>query len=316
MYVGEYMIDEEKYTKMFGNMSKLNERLKSIQIPSNEWGNALKGIGKISQQWSWMNEVLKSNLLDLGISKEFQNYIQIVKESEGLSEAGFEERFSPELERSKKLGQHGWVPSEHGNPRDYADWSEWVEECPEKILDFFEEDNQNVLNEIMETLSAIYVEMPYKVYYEKGLHYFRMEDYMTAAMYWTILMEIRVSNLVEFPKHGQKRNRLTYNEKYSEYGFSLQREMQYQKKQGFQTKRFYFLNFYPALQEYVHRLFAYGALSFDLDDTSREEPDYLDRTWLMHGRCCREVTRMDCVQLLNALDVCEYIFNKPEDGIE
>ncbi|GAB6401493.1 hypothetical protein IMM1_27230 [Pseudocoprococcus immobilis] len=82
------------------------------------------------------------------------------------------------------------------------------------------------------------------------------------------------------------------------------------------AKRFYFLNFYPALQEYVHRLFAYGALSFDLDDTSREEPDYLDRTWLMHGRCCREVTRMDCVQLLNALDVCEYIFNKPEDGIE
>ena len=41
------------------------------------------------------------------------------------------------------------------------------------------------------------------------------------------------------------------------------------------AKRFDFLNFYPALQEYVHRLFAYGALSFDLDDTSREEPDYL-----------------------------------------
>ena len=42
--------------------------------------------------------------------------------------------------------------------------------------------------------------------------------------------------------------------------------------------------------------------------------------WIVPGLCMEdaagEVTRMDCVQLLNALDVCEYIFNKPEDGIE
>ena len=36
----------------------------------------------------------------------------------------------------------------------------------------------------------------------------------------------------------------------------------------------------------------------------------------MHGRCCREVTRMDCVQLINALDVCEFMFNKPEERKE
>ena len=50
-----------------------------------------------------------------------------------------------------------------------------------------------------------------------------MEDYMTAAMYWTILMEIRITNLVDFPKQGQSSKRLTYRDKYSEYGFSLQR---------------------------------------------------------------------------------------------
>ena len=54
----------------------------------------------------------------------------------------------------------------------------------------------------------------------------------------------------------------------------------------------------------------------DINDTSKKEPDYLDRTWLMHGRCCREVTRMDCVQLINALDVCEFMFNKPEERKE
>ena len=83
------------------------------------------------------------------------------------------------------------------------------------------------------------------------------------------------------------------------------------------AKRFYFLEFLIRLcrNTYIDYL-RMGHFHLDLDDTSREEPDYLDRTWLMHGRCCREVTRMDCVQLLNALDVCEYIFNKPEDGIE
>ena len=310
--MGECMIDEEKHIKMTGNMSKLNEQLKNVQLSSNEWNNVLKGMGKIIQQWSRLNEAWKSNLLSLGISKEFQDYAQMVRDSEGLSEEEFKEKFSSELEQSKKLGQHGWVPSEHGNPRDFSEWAEWVDECPEKILDFFEEDNQNILNQIIETLSATYVEMSYKVYYEKGLLYFKTKDYMTAAMYWTILLEIRISNLVEFPEHGQKQKRLTYNDKYSEYGFSLQREKEYQEKKGFQTKRFYFLTFYPALEEYVHRLFAYGFLPFDVNDMSKKEPDYLDRTWLMHGRYCREVTRMDCVQVINALDVCEYIFNKSE----
>lgn len=112
-------------------------------------------------------------------------------------------------------------------------------------------------------------------------------------------MEIRISNLVEFPEHGQKQKRLTYDDKYSEYGFSLQREKMFQKKKGFLTKRFYFLNFYPALQEYVHRLFAYGYLPFDITDISKKEPDYLDRTWLLHGRCCRKTTRMDCLDKEN-----------------
>lgn len=124
------------------------------------------------------------------------------------------------------------------------------------------------------------------------------------------------ANLVDFPKQGQSSKRLTYRDKYSEYGFSLQRQKEFQEKNGFQAKRFYFLNFYPALQEYVHRLFAFGKLPFDINDASKKEPDYLDRTWLMHGRCCREVTRMDCVQLINVLDVCEFMFNKPEERKE
>lgn len=313
------MLDEEKYAKMFESVSRINGQLRTMQLLQVDWKNASKRlaeINRIGQQLARLNELCSSNLVALGVSEKFQDYIKIVKESEGLTEKEFEEKFSRELEQSKKLGQHGWVPSEHGNPRDFSEWAEWIEVSPEKILDFFEEDDHNVLNEIIGTLFGIYVELPYKTYYEKGLHYFKMEDYMTAAMYWTILMEIRISNLVDFPEHGCKQKKLTYDEKYSEYGFSLQREKKFQEKNGFQTKRFYFLNFYPALQEYVHRLFAFGYLSLNLNDTSKKEPDYLDRTWLIHGRSCREVTRMDCVQLINALDVCEFIFRRSEENKE
>lgn len=313
------MFDEEKYAKMFENMSKISEQLKNLQLPQIDWNNVVKRqskINRIGRQLSQLNELCSNNLVALSISEKFRDYIKIVKESEGLTEKEFEEKFSAELEQSIKLGQHGWVPSEHGNPWNFSEWAEWIEKCPEKILEFFEEDDHNVLNRIIETLSGIYVELPYKTYYEKGLYYFKMEDYMTAAMYWTILMEIRITNLVDFPKQGQSSKRLTYRDKYSEYGFSLQRQKEFQEKNGFQAKRFYFLNFYPALQEYVHRLFAFGKLPFDINDTSKKEPDYLDRTWLMHGRCCREVTRMDCVQLINALDVCEFMFNKPEERKE
>ena len=313
------MFDEEKYAKMFENISKLSEQFKNIRLPQINWDNVSKSqseINRIGRQLSQLNELYSNSLVELSISKKFRNYIRIVKESEGLTEKEFEEKFSPELEQSKKLGQHGWVPSEYGNPRAYSEWAEWIEEHPEKVLEFFEEDDYNVLNEIIETLSNIYVELPYKTYYEKGLYYFKMEDYMTAAMYWTILMEIRITNLVDFPKCGQNGGRLTYRDKYSKYGFSLQRGREFQKTNGFQTKKFYFLNFYPALQEYVHRLFVYGSLSLSINDTSKKEPDYLDRTWLLHGRCCREVTRMDCVQLINALDVCEFMFNKSEENKE
>ena len=310
------MFDEEKYAKMLENMSKISEQFKNIQLPQSDWTSTSKRLAEINrmgQQLSQLNELCSSNLVELGVSEKFRDYIQIVKESEGLTEQEFEEKFSLELERSKKLGQHGWVPSEYGGSHDFSEWAKWVEECPEKILEFFEEDDYNVLNKIIETLSNIYVELPYKTYYEKGLYYFKMEDYMTAAMYWIILMEIRISNLVDFPEHGRKRKYLPYDDKYSEYGFSIQRRNDFQEKTGFQTKRFYFLNFYPALQEYVHRLFALGKLPFDINDTSKKEPDYLDRTWLMHGRCCREITRMDCVQLINVLDVCEFIFNKSKE---
>ena len=96
------MIDEEKIANMNSSMNKLNEQIKKAQLSSDEWNNALKGMGKIVQEWTRLNEVWKNNLLVLGISREFQNYAQMVKDAEGLSEDDFKDKFSSELEQSKK----------------------------------------------------------------------------------------------------------------------------------------------------------------------------------------------------------------------
>lgn len=180
-YHKECMINEEKYVKIFDNIS---EQLKKMEVSKSKISDSSKNLNKINEvidPYTQLGEVWKSRLVKLSMSKEFQAYIQIVNDSEGLSEKEFEEKFSVELKQSKKLGAHGWIPSGYGTPKDISEWAEYVDECPEKIMDFFEEGNNNILNQIIGTLSGTYVKMPYKIYYEKGLRYFYMKDYMTGC---------------------------------------------------------------------------------------------------------------------------------------
>lgn len=38
------------------------------------------------------------------------------------------------------------------------------------------------------------------------------------------------------------------------------------------------------------------------------EPPYLNRNWLMHGQMNRSIERYECIQILNALSVIEFMF--------
>lgn len=45
----------------------------------------------------------------------------------------------------------------------------------------------------------------------------------------------------------------------------------------------------------------------------RVSPPYINRNWLLHGKCCREIERFECIQLLNALETIENVLgNKKE----
>ena len=60
---------------------------------------------------------------------------------------------------------------------------------------------------------------------------------------------------------------------------------------------------YPLI-EFLNRLFVDGIYTLD----SKNEPPYINRNWLLHGKCTRNIERFECVQLLNALSVIEFVF--------
>ena len=67
----------------------------------NEWKNSLNNMPGL-----------------LKLAEMLKNYQQEVRETEGLTEAEFEEKYRSEIEWSEKFGKNGWVISEHSNPAD------------------------------------------------------------------------------------------------------------------------------------------------------------------------------------------------------
>lgn len=298
--VGKYQIDYNRVSSIINNgfTEKIERYADEFVAKIEEWAADIKNIN-----------------FSIPISDELREYARIAEEAEELTEEEFEKRFQEEYKQSRELGEYGWVPSGYCTPKEINMWHQYIHGSPQKILDFFEEDNCRVLYDIRNTLSGYYSERPYVLYYQNGIVAFDRGEYMTAAMYWTILLENRIANLVEFPEKINGRSP-TYAVKYSDKGFKTQKDKTYVNADDFTKKRFLFLNVYPALIAYLHRLFAFGRLSLDLNKETKEEPDYLDRTWLIHGRCCRDTTKEDCIQLLNALDVCEFAFKDTEYTIE
>lgn len=173
----------------------------------------------------------------------------------------------------------------------------WLRVC------FFEEDDDCVIKNIMGTLERKYNDPVNRNYYFRGIKAFQDDDYMTSAMYLVGLLEARVNALVQFPP------RTKYREKFSDKGFVDVKQEQFAESSSFFTKRYYFLDVYPSLIAFLNRLFVDGEYTFE----NGVEPPYINRNWLLHGKCCREIERFECIQLLNALETIEDILgNKKE----
>lgn len=253
----------------------------------NEWRNSLNNMPGL-----------------LKLAEMLKNYEQEVKENEGLTESEFEEKYRAEIEWSEKFGKNGWVISEHSNPADIEHWEQLLCEGEAKVVEFFDGEDIGILDAIIESLQDKYIADGIQLYFKNGMQAFGNENYMTAAMYLLAVLDNRVNKLVDFPNQ-----RMSYKVKYSNEGFTNQKAEDFRQlteKRGFMSKKIYFLEIYPSLIAYLNRVFIDGSYKFE----NGIEPPYLNRNWLMHGRMVRAVERHECIQILNALSVIEFMFGE------
>lgn len=233
------------------------------------------------------------------LTEEMKKYIDETKANENLSQNEFEDKYDHEIEVCKKLGNSGWVVSEHSNPREIREWHELLMNGDEKeIITYFEGDNGCILWNIFRKMEKRY-ELSDRVYCVKAKDYFDKEDYMTSAMYLVALIEVRTNKLMKYPKGTR------YSQKYSSEGFEEHLATEFEKNNSFFTKRFLFLEMYPSIIEFLKRLFVDGEYTFE----KGLEPPYINRNWLLHGRSSRTIERFECIQLFNALSAIEFVFD-------
>ena len=309
-----YWMFSDEYKKMIENISQITKDLSpeffamsqdNLQLSSiletninpemlsavKEFKNQMVDFTRLSKQLSELTQTFQ-------LSKEMKEFIQVVKESESLSEEKFEKKYGEEFEVCRTLGEHGWGVSGHSNPRYIKNWYKaLIEDRIEEIIYFFEKDEDRVIKSITTSLERKYNDPVNRNYYSRGIKAFQDNDYMTSAMYLVGLLEARVNALVQFPP------RTKYKEKFSDKGFVDVKQKKFAESNSFFPKRFYFWDIYPSLIAFLNRLFVDGEYTFE----KGVEPPYINRNWLLHGKCCREIKRFECIQLLNALETIEKV---------
>lgn len=277
----------EQYKQLAGKMQKI----------ANEFANNFH-IDSIFPQMKTVFDSM-SSLTIFPLSEKTMAFIEEAKASENLSHEDFLNKYGEEIDICKAVGQAGWVVSEHSNPRKIKEWYQLIVQGKEKeIADYFDTDKGHTLKTIRNSLSLCYVEAHSCRYYNKGIEAYDKGDYMTAAMYLVALLESRINDYMNYPRNTP------YSKKYSDKGFEQHLSQEFLKTNSFFTKRFLFLDMYPSLIEYLNRLFVDGIYTFE----SKKEPPYINRNWLLHGKCTRDIERFECIQILNALSVIEFLF--------
>lgn len=307
----EYRRNIEALNNVVKNLSPQVEKIQQMSAAllqeckvkiNPEVQKVFSALGNQMAELNVLSEQLKEGFTSFQLNEELQQFVEETKASENLSENEFETRYGRELENSKELGAEGWIVSGHATPREIHEWHEAIAGGNKSVvINFFEEDNGRVLNNIIHDLEQKYEENPYRRYFSNGIDFFKREDYITAAMYLVALLDVRVTKLAHFPKEIKY-----YSQKFSDKGFAEMKQQKFEKSETFFTKRYYFLNVYPSMIMYLNRLFVDGKYKFE----NGIEPPYINRNWLLHGRSSREIERFECIQVLNAIDMIEGVLGE------
>lgn len=124
----------------------------SESISSNFNKIQIEELGATLQQFASAVRQVTNVSFDL-FTEEMESYIAELKESEKLSQAEFEMKYSYEMEVCKQLGRSGWVISEYSNPAEVEAWYKLLQDKDEKsIVTYFEGENGYTLSECLQHL--------------------------------------------------------------------------------------------------------------------------------------------------------------------
>ena len=228
----------------------------------------------------------KENLLMLGVDVENEELLSEIKD------------------KSEYLGNHGWVVSpyvdmELGDNLNYIDiWTDFINnnnEC--EIEKYFIDNDYALLRYILgrSVLDIITFECyKYSTWYKEATANFFDEKYVSCIFALSALIEgiIRRSpidkwerSLMEFYINSTEKilNSTNITKCDDKYTFIIEKCCLSPSVIGF-IKRYYSLK-----------------KENQFGNKGSWEPHFLNRHWLMHGMTDRTVSRMDCIQLFNAL---------------
>ena len=131
-------IFSDEYRKMIKNMNQITKNLSpkfdalcrnNLQLRSilktninQEMLSAIAGFKKQMVDFTRFSKQLSEVFPSFQLSEKVREFIRETKESESLSEEEFEKKYGGEFEICKTLGEHGWVVSEHSNPKYIKNW--------------------------------------------------------------------------------------------------------------------------------------------------------------------------------------------------
>ncbi len=221
-----------------------------------------------------------------------RNYIERAEEDAKLTQEQFEAKYKERIEISRSLGRKGWVISPYFSGNDFEKWVAMLAGGEEEYLSYFIGGEFNYVNQMFEELEQAFIDSSMMQYFDSGRKSYETGNYMAAAMCWMTILESKTNEYIVFPPISQSgKKRLSYADKFSEYGLSIQKQIEF-KKLGKQyiTKLIYFTEWYPSLIEYLNRVFVDGK-AYNWSKCGKE-PDFLNRNWLMHGKMTKDVGRI------------------------
>ncbi len=277
------------------DIDEINEKIEQIN-------NAIKSLESSSELRNTLENISRKVTLTATNAKlnslrdAYNAYIVEAREEEKLSEKEFDDKYIKVKKECENLGRLGWVVTQYSNPREITQWVELVREGKYKdIADYFDE---QLIDTLVNDLQLKYKNMPESTYFDKGIFYYNQNDYMTSAIYICALIDKRCKTLIDFGNY--RKNKV----KYSNIGFERHLHNQFYLTNSTIKKRFLFVQMYPSLIAFLYRLFVEEGEN-DIDKGT--EPDYINRNWILHGHSTRIIERYECIQLINALNVLEFV---------